>query len=96
MKKAIFLILLGFISVMAADCIISYPRMGPPGLRAEAAVGRPPGPGYVWITGYWGWGGGGYHWVSGRWARSRPGRAWVEGRWEQRGQRWAWRKGHWK
>ena len=95
MKKAVFLILLGIITVMAVDCVVSYPTMGPPALRAEVIVGNP-GPGYFWIRGYWGWGGGRYYWVSGRWARSRPGRVWVDGRWEQRGGRWNWREGHWR
>jgi hypothetical protein len=94
MKKIAFVVLLGVLAALLADCIV-YPTIGPPALRAEAAIGRP-GPGYVWISGYWTWSGGGYRWHSGYWARARRGRAWVDGRWEQRGQRWAWHKGYWR
>lgn len=95
MKKTALLALLGILAVLSADCFVGYPRVGPPALRAEIRVG-PPGPGYVWISGYWGWGGGGYHWHSGHWARARHGRAWVDGRWERHGRRWVWRRGHWR
>jgi len=95
MKKVAFVTILGILSLLLADCLVSYPNYGPPGLRAEVRI-APPGPGYVWIGGYWGWGGGGYHWHSGHWARARHGRAWVEGRWEQHGRRWAWHRGHWR
>ncbi len=95
MKKAALIALVGILAILFADCFYSYPRFGPPPLRAEAVigVGRP---GYVWIGGNWGWGGGGYHWHSGHWARARHGRHWTDGRWEQRGSRWTWRRGYWR
>jgi hypothetical protein len=39
----------------------------PPPAVAVGPVGVAPGPGYVWVPGYW-------DWVAGRWV-------WVEGRW---------------
>ena len=95
MKKAAWIVVLGVVCVLLADCFVGYPRVGPPGLRAEVMIGRP-GPDYVWISGYWGWSSGSYHWHQGHWARARHGRSWVDGRWEQRGHRWTWRKGHWR
>jgi hypothetical protein len=94
MKKVAFVVLLGIVSILLADCVV-YPRVGPPALRAEVMIGSP-GPGYVWIAGYWGWSGGSYHWHRGHWVRARHGRSWVDGRWEQRGNKWNWRKGHWR
>ena len=57
-----------------------------------------PGYGYVWVPGYWGWGGGphGYHWVRGGWFRPpRYGANWVPPYWsrDHGGQRWV--DGHW-
>ena len=95
MKKSVFVVLLGILTLLFADCIASYPTFGPPALRAEVRIG-PPGPGYVWIGGYWAWGGGNYYWHSGYWARARHGRSWVDGRWEQQGRKYVWRRGRWR
>jgi hypothetical protein len=95
MKKAALLVLLGLISVIAAGCMLSYPRLGPPSPREESMMGRP-GAGHVWISGYWRWSAGHYSWHSGYWVRAKAGRAWVPGQWEQRGHKWAWRRGHWR
>jgi hypothetical protein len=94
-RRAILSVLVGVVVLMTADCIISSPRVGPPALIAEVVIVSP-GPGHVWVAGYWGWSVGRYHWVPGHWVKARPGRAWVPGRWEQRGHRWVWRRGHWK
>ena len=95
MKNAALLVLLGLLSVLLADCVVSYPEFGPPPLREEVIIRRP-GPGYVWIGGYWGWGGGRYYWNSGRWDRARSGKAWVPYRWEQNGRRWVLHNGYWR
>ena len=95
MKKIVLVIILGVSAAILTDCIVAYPTMAPPAVRAEVVL-TSPGPGFIWIAGYWGWRGGGYHWVPGRWARARHGRAWVDGRWEQRGRKWVWRRGHWR
>ncbi len=42
----------------------------------------PPGPGYVWIPGYWAWGPGGYYWVPGYWNMApQVGFYWTPGYW---------------
>ena len=95
MKKWGFLVLLGLISVVLVDCIVSYPTFGPPPLREEVIV-RGPGPGYIWIGGYWGWSGGRYAWNSGNWTRAKPGKSWVQHRWEQKGRNWVFQRGYWR
>jgi hypothetical protein len=95
MKKAALWALVGVVTVLAADCIVSYPTFGPPPLREEAIIVAP-GPGFIWVGGYWRWSGGNYSWVSGHWARARAGSRWEAGRWERRGHRWVWRKGRWR
>lgn len=41
-----------------------------------------PGPGYIWVPGYWAWNGGGYYWVPGYWALPpAAGLFWTPGYW---------------
>ena len=47
----------------------------PPAPRVEYP-GLPPAVGYVWIDGYWNWGGNRYLWVPGRWSAPHPRQAW--------------------
>lgn len=59
-----------------------YYTAPPPPPMPAYAVGyrRPPmpGPGWIWVDGYWGWGRGRYLWVNGYWARPPYGGAvWV-------------------
>ena len=63
-------------------------RFGPPAPRVEV-IGVAPGPGYVWIRGFYRWGGGAYYWVPGRWAYPPYPRAvWVPGRWARARDGW--------
>ena len=65
-----------------------FVRTPPPRRVAVGPVGRRPGRGFIWTSGYYRWGGGrrGYVWVPGRWRRppraravwSRPGGGVVE------------------
>jgi outer membrane lipoprotein SlyB len=56
-----------------------------------------PGPGYVWVGGYWGWYGGRWMWVRGRWAWPPHRRAvWVNGYYAQRGGSGVWVSGYWR
>ncbi len=86
----------------AAACVPLAPegavfvRLGPPVYPVEV-VPVAPGPGYVWIRGYWAWGGAAYYWVPGRWeARPRPYAVWVEGRWRREHRGWYWAPGRWR
>ena len=67
----------------------------PPPPRVEV-VGVAPAPGYLWISGFWGWGGARYVWHPGRWEHPRPGYIWVAPRWEPHGGAWRERPGHWR
>lgn len=68
----------------------------PPHVRSEARTVAP-GPGYVWIGGYWRWTGANYVWVSGHWVpRPRPAAVWVEGHWSRGPGGWIWVEGHWR
>jgi hypothetical protein len=73
-----------------------YASTPPPPLRYES-IGVAPGPGYVWLNGYWGWRGNRYVWVPGYYARPPRHRAvWVEPRWERYNGRYRFREGHWR
>ena len=52
----------------------------PPAPRIEYP-GPPPAVGYVWIDGYWNWGGSRYLWVPGRWSAQHPRPAWQPEPW---------------
>jgi WXXGXW repeat (2 copies) len=68
-----------------------------PPVYREELVGVAPGPGYLWIAGYWEWGGAAYRWVPGRWEmRPRPRAVWVTGRWRSNRRGWYWSPGHWR
>jgi len=56
-----------------------------------------PGPGYIWIPGYWAWGiPGGYYWVPGVWVFApRPGYLWTPGYWGFAGGYYGWHQGYW-
>lgn len=67
----------------------------PPQMPAEAVVVAP-GPGYVWIAGYWNWAGGRYAWAPGRWAvPPRPGLRWIPRHWAQGPNGWHGHGGYW-
>ena len=60
-------------------------------------IGVAPGPGYVWIDGFWGWSGNRYVWTAGRWAQPPHAHArWVRGEWRHEGRGWRYREGHWR
>ena len=73
-----------------------YASAPPPPVRVES-FGPSPGPGYVYLKGYWGYNGGRYNWVPGRWDRPPAGRRhWEDGRWEKHGNRYEYREGRWR
>jgi len=68
-----------------------------PPVYREEVVGVAPGPGYVWVAGYWEWGGAAYAWAPGRWVVRPSARAvWVRGAWHGSRRGWYWRPGHWR
>jgi hypothetical protein len=73
-----------------------YVRTGPPPLRAEAVI-RAPGPGYVWVPGYYQYTGAGYVWVGGRYERPPRGRGrWVAAHWQRDRRGWYFVEGRWR
>ncbi|MBA3032803.1 MAG: YXWGXW repeat-containing protein [Gammaproteobacteria bacterium] len=105
MKGKLLLTALAAASVLLGACT-TYPvqdpyydqpvvRVGPPPPQYEY-YGSPPSVGYVWISGYWNWGGVRYIWVPGRWDAPRPGHYWVPHRWERQGDHWRQHGGRWE
>jgi|SRR5579875_251199 len=73
---------------------VSYGPPPPP--VGYGAVGVAPGPGFVWIDGYYTWAGGRYVWVPGRWARPPyRGAVWHAPEWRREGRGWHFREGRW-
>jgi hypothetical protein len=65
-----------------SDVIIVH-RAPPPPMAEQ--IGPPPGPGWVWVPGYWEGRGDRWYWVSGRYMQPpHPGARWVEPRYMQR------------
>jgi hypothetical protein len=70
---------------------------GPPPPEVVETVTVAPGPGFLWIGGYYGWEGGGWHWHPGHWEqRPRPGAVWVHPHYVYRGGRHVWVRGGWR
>ena len=90
------LLVVAFLAGCGGGYRYSYVSYGPPAPR-YGVVGVAPGPGFVWVDGYWGWRGGRYEWVAGRWARPpRPGAVWVRPEWRQEPHGWRFHDGHWR
>ena len=71
-------------------------RVGPPAPAVYRPVGVAPGPGFVWIDGYYDWVGNGWVWRPGRWARPpHPGYVWRKPRYERRRNGYRVHPGHW-
>ena len=73
-------------------------NLGPPAVRHEVVIATP-GPGHVWIPGYWHWKPEvhNYVWIEGRWAKPPHARAvWVAPRYERRHRNWFYIEGHWR
>ena len=82
--------------VGCAGSVGYYAAVPPPPLRAEV-VGVAPGPGYVWVNGYWGWRGRDYAWVPGYYSRPpHPRAVWVAPRWERYHDRYRFHEGRWR
>ncbi len=70
-------------------------RIGPPVLPVYV---QPicPGPGYIWVPGYWAYGPDGYFWVPGTWVfPPEVGLLWTPGYWGWEDGFYAWYPGYW-
>ena len=97
MKRTLWLApVLALISLVGCAARAGYYVAGPPPPPVVGVVGYAPGPGYLWIEGFWDWRGR-YVWVPGYWARPpHPHAVWVlEGGYYNHG-RYYHRRGHWR
>lgn len=103
MKNRLLLAALMAASTLMSGCVVApadpyydHPvRVAPPPLRHEYP-GYAPAPDYVWLSGYWSWGGIRYDWVPGRWEAPRHGHIWVPHRWDRDGDHWRPSGGRWE
>jgi len=73
-----------------------YVRVGPPAPVIER-VAVAPGPGYVWVPGYYRWDGRAYLWVPGRYATPpRRHARWVPAHWVRERRGWYFVEGRWR
>ena len=68
--------------------------VAPPQPHAEIMVAAP-GPGYFWVSGYWGWIGARHVWIGGRWEGHRPGWRWSPFAWQRHRHGWRAAPGRW-
>jgi hypothetical protein len=75
---------------------VVYVDSAPPAVRVEAAIASP-GPGYVWVPGYWNWSGSAYLWAPGIWQLPpRPHARWIAPEWRHTSRGWYRVDGHWR
>ena len=82
----------------SAAVVYTPPPMpaAPPPMATQTIVVAP-GPDFVWLDGYWGWGVGGWAWFGGHWDRPpHPHAFWVHGRWVPEHNHWRWASPHWR
>ena len=73
-----------------------YYEAAPPSMRTETVI-TSPGPGYVWVPGWWNWGGTSYVWVDGSWQQPpRPGSRWVSPVYRRTSRGWYRVDGRWR
>jgi hypothetical protein len=96
MMKRLFmaaLVGLGFaFTAQPAPAAYVYVQTAPPAAIVETVPARP-GPGYVWVGGYYRWYGGRYVWTHGYWAHHAG--AWCGGHWHHGYHGYYWVDGHW-
>ena len=69
--------------------------VAPPAPQVEV-YGVAPSPGWIWISGYWRWGGARYAWSPGYWSAPHPGYRWVPHRWVPHANGWRLDGGRWQ
>ncbi len=96
-----------FVSLFLAIVILAAPAASPAGVSVSVTIGPPalpvyvqpliPGPGFIWVPGYWAWDPGfGYYWVPGVWVPAPfVGALWTPGYWAWSDGLYIWREGYW-
>ncbi len=98
MKHKLTMFLLVTLALLALEaCAGGYYVVAPPPPPRYGVVGYAPGPGFVWVDGFWDWRGGRWAWVGGSWRRPpRAGAVWVPNRWVPAGHRYRLERGYWR
>jgi hypothetical protein len=94
---SLMVVMIGAVCADASTRRRVYVHVAPPPPLVETMLVAP-GPGLVWIPGYYTWNGAGYAWVPGRWLPPpRPHAVWVPGRWvHDKKLGWFFIEGHWR
>ena len=83
------------LTIPASAQLSVYIGSTPPPVRYERQEPMP-GPGYVWVDGYWTPNGRHYRWVQGRWERPPyEGARWSHPHYDHYRQGWQLHEGHW-
>src|SRR5215471_16967409 len=93
------LVLLALLALSACAGGYAYYRAPgpPPPPQAYGVVGVAPGPGYVWVHGYWDWRGSNWYWTRGAWVRPpRPHAVWVAPSYRPYGRGYRYYPGRWR
>jgi len=85
------------LSACASPGYVAYRVPPPPAPMVAGPVGYAPGPGFVWVDGFWDLHGGRWAWVSGAWRRPPHRRSvWVRSYWEPHGKSYRFHRGYWR
>jgi hypothetical protein len=100
-SRHVLLVAVLFGSLAATSCATggyyAYRVPPPPPPRMAGAIGFAPGPGFVWIDGFYDLRGASWVWVSGYWTRPpHPRATWVAPYWERQGNRYRFHRGRWR
>ena len=91
-------------TVVLSGCVVAtripgpvlYVDRAPPAAYSEVVLASP-GPGYVWIGGYYSWTGRDYYWNRGHWTQPVRGYStWNQGYWHRDSRGHYWVPGHWR
>lgn len=80
-------------SPSGAALVVEVPGPPPPA-RAEVKPACP-GPGHIWVAGYWDYIGGHHVWRDGRWLQAKRDYEYVRARYEWDGRAWQFHVPHW-
>jgi hypothetical protein len=70
---------------------------GPPPPPRYGTMGYAPGPGYIWVDGYYNLSGGRWNWINGTWLRPPRGRSvYVRPEWRREGRSYRFHRGYWR
>jgi hypothetical protein len=88
-------VFLATVPLTSSAAVVVSVGFAPPALPAYVLPPMP-GPGYLWLPGYWAWRATGYYWVPGFWSRApAPGLLWTPGYWGWAGGAYCWHAGYW-